>query len=353
LLSGKVDEIIEELKEHFTLKVVEDPGVKPCRYLGGMIGKHIHEDGSSSWYISADDYLSKALPTVEAEWEEKLQKRVSSPLPHEYHPELDVSPLLSEAHASLYASYIGILQWAIELARVDLTQSVALMSRYRSAPREGHMDAVLRIFGYIKSHDRSKLVLDWQYKDWSNVNWSEGADWKEFYPDAEEALPPGAPEPLGGDVQLNAFCDAAHATCLMTRRSTTGILIFLNGGPIKWYSKRQNTVESSTFGSEFVAMKIAVEMNDGIRYKLRMMGVPISGATNMFGDIASVIRNVTHPESTLNKRHNSIAYHKCRESVASGAVRVAFESGKANCSDGLTKALVGTPFRNFCRSVLM
>jgi hypothetical protein len=134
LLSSNVDLIIGELKEHFTLKVVEDPSVKPCRYLGGMIGQYTHEDGSTSWYISADDYLSKALPTVEEEWKEKLQKRVSSPLPHEYHPELDVSPLLTKAYASLYASYIGILQWAVELARVDLTQLVALMSRFWSVP---------------------------------------------------------------------------------------------------------------------------------------------------------------------------------------------------------------------------
>jgi hypothetical protein len=63
LLSSNVDTIIGELKEHFTLKVVEDPGSKPCRYLGGMIGKHTHEDVTTSWYISADDYLSKALTT--------------------------------------------------------------------------------------------------------------------------------------------------------------------------------------------------------------------------------------------------------------------------------------------------
>jgi hypothetical protein len=56
------------------------------------------------------------------------------------------------------------------------------------------------------------------------------------------------------------FCDAAHATCLSTRRSTTGIIIFINGSPISWYSKRQNTIETSTFGSEFVALKIALEM---------------------------------------------------------------------------------------------
>ena len=68
------------------------------------------------------------------------------------------------------------------------------------------------------------------------------------------------PEPLGKLVKITVFCDASHADCLVTRRSTTGILIFVNGTPIRWYSKRQNTVESSTYGSEFVAMRIATEM---------------------------------------------------------------------------------------------
>jgi hypothetical protein len=99
-------------------------------------------------------------------------------------------------------------------------------------------------------------------------------------------------------------------------------------------------------------MKIALEMNSALRYKLRMMGVPIEGASNTFGDNASVIKNVTLPESTLNKRHNSIAYHKCREECACGAARVAHEAGKENCSDGLTKCLAGPAFHAFATSVL-
>ena len=87
----------------------------------------------------------------------------------------------------------------------------------------------------------------------------------------------------------STFCDAVHATCLATRRSTTGISIFLNGGPIRWYSKRQNTIESTTSGSEFVAMKIAMEMNAALQNKLLMMDVPIEGASNTFGDNASAI----------------------------------------------------------------
>jgi hypothetical protein len=78
------------------------------------------------------------------------------------------------------------------------------------------------------------------------------------------------------EVQVNIFCDAAHATFLATWQSTTGIIIFLNGAPIHWYLKWQNNIESSTFGSEFVNTKIALEMNATLWYKLRMMGLPIS-----------------------------------------------------------------------------
>ena len=58
----------------------------------------------------------------------------------------------------------------------------------------------------------------------------------------------------------SCFVDADHAGCQVTRRSHTVVLIFVNRAPILWYSKRQNTVESSSFGSEFVAMRIAIEM---------------------------------------------------------------------------------------------
>jgi hypothetical protein len=73
---------------------------------------------------------------------------------------------------------------------------------------------------------------------------------------------------------------------------------------------------------------IALETNAALPYKLRMMGVPREGASNTFGDNASVIKKVTLPESTLHMRHNSIAYHKCREECAGGAARVAHEFGK-------------------------
>jgi hypothetical protein len=116
--------------------------------------------------------------------------------------------------------------------------------------------------------------------------------------------------PLGKPIQMNMFCDASHASDLMMLCYTTGFLIYLCLTLVVWYSKRQNTVESSTFGSEFVALRIATEKVEALRTKLRQFGVPLDGPCNTFVDNKSVFTQSTKPESTLTKKHNSIAYHK-------------------------------------------
>ena len=89
-----------------------------------------------------------------------------------------------------------------------------------------------------------------------------------------------------------------------------------------WFSKNQNSVETSAFGSEFMALKTGVELIKGLRYKLRMMGVPLEGPTNVRADNMSVVMNTTRPESTLKKKSNSIAFHFVRENVANGTIRI-------------------------------
>ena len=86
-------------------------------------------------------------------------------------------------------------------------------------------------------------------------------------------------------------------------------------------------------------MKNAVELTESLRYKLSMFSVPIDNATNIFCDNEAVYRNTTIPESTLKKKHHSIAYHRCREAVAAGTVRDAKEGTQANLSDLFTKLL--------------
>ena len=147
------------------------------------------------------------------------------------------------------------------------------------------------------------------------------------------------PEVRGKAVQVNFFVNADHAGDVVSRRSHTGILLYVNRAPVIWYSKRQNTVETSTFRSEFIALKIATEMIEGLRYKLRMFGVPIDGPANVFGDNQSIINNATIPESPLRKKHVAICYHRVREACASGIIRIAKEDSKTNLADILTKNL--------------
>jgi hypothetical protein len=120
-------------------------------------------------------------------------------------------------------------------------------------PRVGHMDQVIHIFEYLKNHLQSNMVFDPNSIEWDDEQFKQ-CDWSDFYKDAKESLPPNAPPPCGNEVQMNVFVDADHAGNKLTRRSQTRILIYLNSSPISWFSKAQNTVESSTFGSEFIAL---------------------------------------------------------------------------------------------------
>ena len=86
-------------------------------------------------------------------------------------------------------------------------------------------------------------------------------------------------------------------------------------------------------------MKAAVEMIEALRYKLRMFGVPIDGAANVYCDNEAVYKNTSVPESVLKKKHHSIAYHRCREAVAAKIIRVAKQGTEKNLADLFTKVL--------------
>jgi hypothetical protein len=179
-------------------------------------------------------------------------------------------------------------------------------------------------------------------------------EWKDFYGNVQEAIPPNAPDPLGKEVVTRCFVDADHAGDKLSRRSRTGFIIFVNGAPVVWCSKRQATIETSTFGSEFVAAKVATETIRGLlRCKLRMLGVPIEGPTYFLGDNMSVITNISIPESVLKKKSNSIACHCVREAVAMGEILPAHVNTKSNASNILTKVLPAGELRDeIVRSVL-
>ena len=127
------------------------------------------------------------------------------------------------------------------------------------------------------------MVFDPSYPEYNMLSFNE-CDWKHFYTSAKESIPDNAPSPRGKDVVISIFVDSDHAADTVTRRSRTGIFIFINMAPVVWYPKKQTTLESSVFGAGFVVLNVAMETAIGLRYKLRMMGVTFDQPTYTYGD---------------------------------------------------------------------
>ena len=222
------------------------------------------------WTQSAASYVKEAVKNME-EWMErmglKFPAQCDTPMPTTYRPELDVSPELLPEVANWYQSAIGVLWWAIELGRVDITTKTLMMASMMAFLRNGYLVAILRIFTYLKKHHNSCIVFNPTYPDIDYSSFGK-KDWTRFYNNVKEPIPPNAPKPLGLPVVICFFVDADHAVDHLTRRSRTGYVMYLNSAIVNWYSKKQGSVEGATFGSEFMAIKTVVKMNRGLRYKL-------------------------------------------------------------------------------------
>ena len=111
-------------------------------------------------------------------------------------------------------------------------------------------------------------------------------------------------------------------------------VIFLNYGMIDWLSKKQSSVETPVFVTEFCTMDHGIENLRGICYKLCMMG---KDPSYEYGDNMLVVTNMSKPELTLRKKSNLICYHAVCEAVAMGEAFVAHSTTKKSLADLFTK----------------
>jgi hypothetical protein len=290
--------------------------------------------------MGCQTYVKKCVEIVETMIDATLETRYTAPLDPGDHPEVDTTEELGPHGRQQYQSMVGMLQWAVALGRIDITCAVMSLSHFRVAPRKGHFTRVVRIFSFLKRFKNCSIKFRTANPDYSKLDKTDKEfDWRPIYGEVSEDLPPHMPVPKGKPVRTSTFVDANLMHDFVTGRSTTGIIHLLNATPIEWYSKWQNTVESATYGSEFVAARIATEQIMDLRYSLRMMGVPLDGEAWMFGDNLSVIVSSNIPTSSLKKCHNAIAYHRVREAIAAKILKFIHIAGNQNPADVLTKYL--------------
>jgi hypothetical protein len=201
--------------------------------------------------------------------------------------------------------WIGILRWAGILGLIDIALEVIFLSTHLALPQQGQLQAASHIFAYLSNINKQLIYINPKYHQWSDVIFPK-YNWTDFYKDATEEIQVNIPEPLVKPMQITCFVDVDHHVAnKKTRRSQTGIIIFINGAPISWLSKHQVTVETSTFGSEFVPMTSVVEQIQVLRFKLRWFGIPVEILANVFCDTNLNITSATQPEVTLQKKHKT------------------------------------------------
>ena len=328
---------MKTIQQRFTVSNPEEPRF----YLGADVFVR-----NGFRHMGSRTYVRECITKVEKEVGKLHKERTPLGVKDTLHE--DDSPLLPIEGHRQYQKYMGMLVWCVSLGRIDIAYAVNELGRYSASPREGHLMRVLRVFRYLKRFPDSAVCFDIRMPDDEEHRKIDGTKqeiFKEYYPDAEDVLPTHMPEPKGMEVRLTVYVDANHAPDPTTRRSVTGYLIYINSTPIYWTSKRQRSVETSTYGSELVALKMAVERAEAELYNLRMMGMRVVLPIVTYCDNKSVVDNCSVPESRLKKKHLGCAYHKIRELIAAGIIQLVFKAGKENRSDMLTRPLSGPALR--------
>jgi hypothetical protein len=203
------------------------------------------------------------------------------------------------------------LQWVVTLGWFDVAYAFMTKSRFRVAPRKGHLELLDNIFGYLRKYPDGAIQFhvniplhEYQYTPVK-------ADWnRTVYGNAFEELPYNMPEPKGALVHQTITVDANLDHCKVTGQAAMGAVFEVQGTIVGHFSLRQSTVETATYASEFVAPRAALDEGLAIRYELRMLGAPIDGPMWLFGDSKSMIDSAPEPSGRLQKRHLLLSWHR-------------------------------------------
>ena len=310
--------------------------IKSAGTLEFHLGADFFRDPDGILCMAPRKYIECLIQSYEHMFGSKPSTNMYSPLEKGDHPELDDSEYLDPSGIQQYQSLIGSLQWVISLGRFDIATAVMTMSSFRSAPQRGHLNHLRRVCGYLTKMKHAMLRFRTHEPDYSDLPSME-YDWTYVYDEAAELVPEDVPEPLGKRITLTHYVDANLFHDALTGRSVTGILHFANATPIDWYSKKQATVETATYGSEFLAARTCVEQIIDLHNTFCYLGVSIKEKSYMFGDNESVVNSSSIPHAKLHKRHTALSFHRVGEAVAAKYVAFCYLPGADNPADILSK----------------
>jgi hypothetical protein len=274
------------------------------------LGMHIIRDEHST-NIHQSGYIRQILHRYKLD----TQPRSTTPSDHR----VKLQPHDGVSHAGFKIGYLqkfGSANYLPTLTRPDIAYATSLCGRFNANPGQEHLDAIHQIYAYVA--DTPSLGIT--YND--------------------------------DDPKLQGYVDADWAGDQERRKSTTGWVFTLAGGPISWSSKRQSVVALSTCEAEYMAACDAVKEAVWLKRFINDLNIGISFDTvPLHIDNDSTIKLAHNPEFHQRSKHIDIRHHYIRDCIESGDVTIKWIPGTENPADMFTKALSPQLF-NICRDRL-
>ncbi|GEM12256.1 copia-type polyprotein [Rhodotorula toruloides] len=296
LIAGKkalVEDVVGELQEDFD--VTFGGTVDGKSFLGRDIS---HDPQTGSILVSVKSQIEKALKMHGFENIKPLHMPIQ---PGVVYVEWDGEAI----KPSEYLSAVGSLLF-IATTRVDVQYAVGVASRYSSNPGPKHWELVKRIFAYLSVTRDVALEMGLSRSDGSG---------------------------------LVAFVDADHGGDIETRRSTTGVVVQLDGTTILTLSRRQSSVQLSTFQAELNAVVVALGELEWISSVISSLPIGNDAPLHLFNDNLSAVNALLSPTYIELKKQHDLKLKYIREQVEKGFVDLRWVPGVDNVADILTKAL--------------
>lgn len=283
-----------------------------------ILGMEITRDRArGTIWLTQTQYLKKVLQTFGIS---DNTKPVSTPLASQFKLSLLLSPSTDDQKKQMegipYANAVGALMYAMVCTRPDISHAVSMVSRYMHNPGKGHWQAVKWILRYI--HGTVDVGLKFQRDDMSK--------------------------------QLVGYVDSDYAGDLDKRRSTTGYVFTLAGGPVSWRSTLQSTVALSTTEAEYMAVTEAFKEAIWLQGLIKDLGI-VQKNVNIFCDSQSAIclaKNQVHHGRT---KHIDVRFHFIREIIDEGNILLQKIQTAENPADMLTKVVSGIKFQH-CKNLI-
>ena len=176
-------------------------------------------------------YVNKILESYKKMFPDKNFINDKSPLEKKDHPELDNSELCNEEQITKYMCMIGQLLWAITLDWYDILTHVMSMARFRLSPKIGHLERMMRLYGYLVKTKHFAIRYRTKEHDYSPLPRKEYKWTKTVYGNVKEEIPKDIPKPLGKRIISTTFLDANLLHDIVTGKTVTAVLHFVNTTP--------------------------------------------------------------------------------------------------------------------------